>query len=85
MKIKHKSLIMQKYLKPNALKISQSESQLIFKLRCRVTDVKVNMNGIYDTYECNLYKKRGRKSRTYEHARGFKENKEIKKRILNKK
>ena len=39
---------MQKYLKPNSLKIRHSES------RCRVTDVKVNMKGIY---ECDLYKK----------------------------
>ena len=116
MKIKHTSLKMQKYLKPNALKISQSESQLIFKLRCRVTDVKVNMKGIYDTYECNLCKKeeesqehiltcieiRNMKSDTdsmikydnlfngkvndqVEIARVFKENTEIKERILNKK
>ena len=42
MKVKHFKLEMQKYLKSNPIKISQEEAQMIFKLRNRVTDVKIN-------------------------------------------
>ena len=51
MKIKHRALEMQNYLKPN--KISTIEvSQEIFKIRNRVTDVKENFKGMYDSTEC---------------------------------
>ena len=74
-----------------------------------MTDVKVNMKGIYDTYECNLCKREeesieirnmnsdtdnmikydnlfnGKVNDQVEIARVFKENTEIKERILNKK
>ena len=43
---------MQKYLKPNQCKIKIEEAQLIFRLRCRSTNVKVNLKGIYDSLEC---------------------------------
>ena len=32
--------------------MSKDESQLIFKLRCRVTTVKENLKGTYDSLEC---------------------------------
>ena len=38
--ITHTKYEMQKYLKANQLKITQEEAREIFKLRCRVTDVK---------------------------------------------
>ena len=38
---------MQKYLQPNNIRISREETQLIFKLRCRVTNVKTNMRNMY--------------------------------------
>ena len=38
---------MQKYLQPNNIKISREEAQLIFKLRCRVTNVKTCMRNMY--------------------------------------
>ena len=44
---------MQKYLQASKLKIKQEESQLIFKLRCRVSEVTNNLKGIYDTLECD--------------------------------
>ena len=47
---------MEKYLPPNDLKITQTDAQLIFKLRCRMTDVKTNFKGIYDSLECDLCK-----------------------------
>ena len=47
---------MQKYLLPNDLKMKQEESQLIFKLRCRVTDVKTNMKGSYENFQCDMCK-----------------------------
>ena len=51
-KIKHTNLEMQKYLKPNDLKITKENAVTIFKLRSRVTDVKINYRGKYETLEC---------------------------------
>ena len=48
---------MQRYLKPNKLKISQEDAQTIFKLKSRVTDVKTNFRGRYDSFECDVCKK----------------------------
>ena len=41
-----------KYLKPNAENPSKEIIQLIFKLRCKVTDSKLNYKGLYDNFEC---------------------------------
>ena len=46
--IKHKMLQMQNYLLPNNLNMKIEESQLIFKLRCKVTETKINMKGMFD-------------------------------------
>ena len=51
-KIEHDSLNIQKYLQPNTTNIKREEAQLIFKLRCRVTKVKNNMRGNYDSLYC---------------------------------
>ena len=50
--IEYEHMKMQKYLKPNQCKIKIEEAQLIFRLRCRSTNVKVNLKGIYDSLEC---------------------------------
>ena len=50
----HFGIKMQKYLLPNNLKMTQEECQLIFKLRCRVTEVKTNMKGSYENFQCDL-------------------------------
>ena len=50
--VEHNGLIMQKYLKPNKSKMSKEEAQLVFKLRCRVTETKVNLKRKYDNLEC---------------------------------
>ena len=44
---------MQKYLQPNNIRISREETQLIFKLRCRVTNVKTNMRNMYSEVICD--------------------------------
>ena len=44
---------MQKYLKPNKIATIE-ESQEIFKMRSKVTDVKGNFKGKYDSIECNF-------------------------------
>ena len=36
------------------MNITQEEVQLIFKLRCRVTDLKTNLRGAYDSHECGI-------------------------------
>ena len=43
---------MQKYLQPNSCKMKIEDAQLIFKLRCRTTETKVNLKGKYDNLEC---------------------------------
>ena len=43
---------MQEYLQPTISKVSREIAQLIFKLRCRVTEAKINLNGKYDNLEC---------------------------------
>ena len=43
---------MQKYLQPNSVKITIEEAQLIFQLRCRVTETKINLRRKYDEMEC---------------------------------
>ena len=42
-KLEHNILRIQKYLQPSKIQISKEEAQLIFKLRCRVTEAKVNL------------------------------------------
>jgi hypothetical protein len=48
----HNAIKMQKYLQANQTNIRREEAQLIFKLRCKVTEVKVNLKGSYDYLEC---------------------------------
>ena len=50
--IQHENLKMQKYLKPNQCKMRKEDAQLIFRLRCRSTNVKTNLKGMYDNLEC---------------------------------
>ena len=45
---------MQKYLTSCKVKITQEEAQAIFKLRTRMTDVKCNYKGKYESYECEI-------------------------------
>ena len=42
----------QKYFQPKRTEIKREEAQLIFRLRCRVTEAKVNLRGKYDNLEC---------------------------------
>ena len=53
-KVKHETLEIQQYFMPSKMKKTKEEIQTIFKLRCRVTELKTNLKGIYDTYECSL-------------------------------
>ena len=50
--LEHETIVMQKYLQPNTVKMSIQEAQLIFKLRCQVTNVKTNLKGKYDELKC---------------------------------
>ena len=50
--LKHTSVQMKKYLKPNPMKITKEEMQFIFKLRSRMTEAKMNYQGLYDDFEC---------------------------------
>ena len=50
--VEHNTHKIQKHLQLNKTKITKEEAQLIFRLRCRVTDVKINCRGKYDNLEC---------------------------------
>ena len=54
MKVKHERLEMQKYLKSSNFKIKIEEKQEIFKMRSRVSDVKMNFKGQYENLECDI-------------------------------
>ena len=55
-KIKHPVLKLQKYLMPNEIKKNKEECQLIFKLRSKVMQRKVNQKNSYLSYECEACK-----------------------------
>ena len=50
--VEHNEIRIQKYLQPNKESMNKEIAQLIFKLRCRVTEAKVNLKGTYDYLEC---------------------------------
>jgi hypothetical protein len=52
--LEHEVLKMKQYFIPNNLKINKEDCQMIFKLRCRVTETKMNMKGMYDEHECRV-------------------------------
>ena len=52
--LKHPKLQIQAYFLPNKLNMCKEEIQYIFKMRCKVVNVKMNLQGIYDTYECKV-------------------------------
>ena len=47
----HTKLQMRNYFLPNGINQTKEESQLIFQLRSRVTFIKTNYKGLYDTYK----------------------------------
>ena len=54
--IKYETLEMSDYLKPSVDQVCKEEAQLIFKIRCRVTNVKVNQRGKYYDLNCRICK-----------------------------
>ena len=51
--IKHSRLEMQDYLMPNDVeKMTKDEVQMIFKIRCRSLNLKMNMKNQYETFTC---------------------------------
>ena len=56
MHLKHEHFGIQKYLKQSKIQISIEERQLIFKLRSKVTNVKMNFRGMYDELTCQVCK-----------------------------
>ena len=54
--IQHGVLKMQTYLKPTRTNLAKEERQNIFKLRSRVTEVKMNYKGKYEDLTCTACK-----------------------------
>ena len=52
--LSHEKLKMQNYLKANKHKISKYESETIFKMRTRVTRVKMNYRGEFENLQCTI-------------------------------
>ena len=51
--IKHIRLEMQDYFMPNNIKnMKKEEVQMIFKIRCRNLNLKMNMKNQYETLDC---------------------------------
>ena len=48
---------MQKYLQPNSMKISKKEAHLIFKIRCKMSNIKCNYKRKYEDLRCSTCKK----------------------------
>ena len=55
--LKHSKMQMRKYFKQTGMKQTKEEIKLFFKLRTRMTDIKMNYKGIYDSFECSACKK----------------------------
>ena len=45
---------MRKNRMPNAINATKEDKILVLKLRCRLTDTKMNKKGLYDDYECDI-------------------------------
>ena len=54
--IEYETLEISDYLKPSIYQVCKEEAQLIFKIRCRVTNVKTNQRGKYDDLKCRICK-----------------------------
>ena len=52
MGLKHEYLTMKRYFLHSDVKASKKEIQMVFKLRSRVTDLKTNLKGMYESFEC---------------------------------
>ena len=50
--VKYSNLKMQNYLKPSRVKSTQNEIETIFKMRSRITDVKLNFRRKYENLDC---------------------------------
>ena len=75
--IEHNIIKMQKYLLPTRMKIWKEDAQLIFQLRCRMTEAKINLRGMYDNLECGAC---GIEEETQQHiikCKVLNENKEV--------
>ena len=74
-----KYLKMKRYFLPSEIKASKEEIQMVFKLRSRVTNLKTNLKGMYDSFQCTAC---GIEEETQKHVLECKEliklNKEIK-------
>ena len=54
MNVKHAKLEIQRYIKANKMKINQDEAITIFKMRSRISNVKVNFRGKYESFQCDV-------------------------------
>ena len=63
--IEYNTFVMQTYFQANCAAISKEEAKLIFKLRCRIVDVKCNMKWKYEDTVCDAC---GEEEETQEHV-----------------
>ena len=75
--IKYETLEMSDYLKPSIYQVCKEEAQLIFKIRCRVTNVKTNQRGKYDDLKCRICKEEDESQEHYIICKDLKTNAEI--------
>ena len=83
MGLKHEYLKMKRHFLHSDLKASKEEIHLVFKLRSRVTNLKTNLKGMYESFECTVC---GNAEESQKHVLECKEllkwNKEIKEKLF---
>ena len=65
MNIEHKYLEILKYLKACNIRIAQKETQKNFQLRSRVSDVRINVKGKYESLEYAAYQENEEESQKH--------------------
>ena len=80
--INHEKLKMQPYFLPNKDGISAEDIKWIFRIRCREVKVKMNLQGLYDSFECEMCMK---EDETQEHVYKCKEIRKLRNNVENDK
>ena len=73
---------MQPYFLPNKDGISAEDIKWIFRIRCREVKVKMNLQGLYDSFECEMCMK---EDETQEHVYKCKEIRKLRNNVENDK
>ena len=80
--LKYSNLKMQNYLKPSRVKATQNEIETIFKMRSRMTDVKLNFRRKYENLDCRACNQEEESQKHLYECLEILKNKEIKTKMM---